>query len=156
MRKDFKCPDIFTGHLYISRDLVLDEKVFPFASLGSSAGALYTSEVLLLPEPQSGNNTSTNADDSPARFPLPVFRSCVQQPEDNTASRLAPWAPADTCPAHSLAPDVPSAPRQERASADMRPHIFCLVCPPHQARRRTILLRPLSSRLPSSPLLCCF
>jgi hypothetical protein len=45
----------------------------------------------------------------------------VQQQEDNTASRLAPQAPADTCPAHSPAPDVPSAPRQERASADMHP-----------------------------------
>jgi hypothetical protein len=34
------------------------------------------------------------------------------------------------------------------------PHIFCLTRPPCQARRRTTLLRPLSSWLPLSPLLC--
>jgi hypothetical protein len=44
----------------------------------------------------------------------------VQQQEDNTASRLAPCA-ADTCPAHSTAPDVHSAPCMERAGADVRP-----------------------------------
>jgi hypothetical protein len=44
-----------------------------------------------------------------------VFGSCVQQQEDNTASRLAPRAPADTCPAHS------PAPRLERAGADVHP-----------------------------------
>jgi hypothetical protein len=37
-----------------------------------------------------------------------------------TESRLAPWA-ADTCPAHSTAPDVHSAPCLERAGADVRP-----------------------------------
>jgi hypothetical protein len=120
MHKDFKYLDISTGPLYFTESIVLDEKLFPFASLGSNAGAQYTSEVLLLPEPQTGNNTSTNTDDSPACFPLPMFSSCVQQQEDNTESRLAPWA-ADTCPAHSTAPDVHSAPCLERASADVRP-----------------------------------
>jgi hypothetical protein len=38
MYKSFKCFNIFTGRLYISRD-VFDEKVFPFASLRSNAGA---------------------------------------------------------------------------------------------------------------------
>jgi hypothetical protein len=47
MHKGFKCLDISTGRLYISQDVVFDEKTFPFAALHSTAGPSYSSDVLL-------------------------------------------------------------------------------------------------------------
>ena len=48
--KGVKCLDISTGRIYISRDVVFDENVFPFASLHPNAGALLRKEILLLPK----------------------------------------------------------------------------------------------------------
>jgi hypothetical protein len=39
MHKGFKCLDISKGCIYISRDALFDESVFPFAELHSNAGA---------------------------------------------------------------------------------------------------------------------
>jgi glycosyltransferase involved in cell wall biosynthesis len=47
--KGFKCLDISTGRVYISKDVVFDESVFPFSELHPNAGALLRSEILLLP-----------------------------------------------------------------------------------------------------------
>jgi hypothetical protein len=49
IHKGFKCLDIPTGHVYISRDVIFDKNVFPFANLHCNAGARLRSEVLLLP-----------------------------------------------------------------------------------------------------------
>jgi histone deacetylase 1/2 len=39
MHKGYKCLDVSTGRIYISRDVVFDEQVFPFAALHPNAGA---------------------------------------------------------------------------------------------------------------------
>ena len=39
LHKGFKCLDISTGRVYISRDVVFDENVFPFSKLHPNAGA---------------------------------------------------------------------------------------------------------------------
>jgi hypothetical protein len=49
MHKGFKCLDIPTSRVYISRDIIFDENIFPFANLHSNAGARLRSEILLLP-----------------------------------------------------------------------------------------------------------
>jgi hypothetical protein len=49
LHKGYKCLDISTGRLYISRDIVFDETVFPFALLHSNAGARLREEINLLP-----------------------------------------------------------------------------------------------------------
>jgi hypothetical protein len=49
LHKGYKCLDISTGRLYISRDIVFDETVFPFAALHSNAGARLRAEIELLP-----------------------------------------------------------------------------------------------------------
>lgn len=49
MHKGFKCLDISSGRVYISRDVTFDENIFPFAQLHSNAGARLRSELLLLP-----------------------------------------------------------------------------------------------------------
>jgi len=50
MHKGFKCLDPKEGRVYISRDVVFDESVFPFASLHPNAGARLKSEIALLPD----------------------------------------------------------------------------------------------------------
>jgi histone deacetylase 1/2 len=49
MHKGFKCLDISTGRVYISRDVVFDEDTFPFSKLHPNAGARLRSEISLLP-----------------------------------------------------------------------------------------------------------
>jgi histone deacetylase 1/2 len=41
----YRCPDISTGRIYISRDIVFDETIFPFASMHSNAGARLRHEI---------------------------------------------------------------------------------------------------------------
>jgi len=50
LHKGFKCLDAKEGRVYISRDVVFDETIFPFASMHPNAGARLRSEILLLPE----------------------------------------------------------------------------------------------------------
>jgi hypothetical protein len=47
IHKGFKCLDVSTGRVYVSRDVVFDENIFPFAKLHSDAGAKLRSEILL-------------------------------------------------------------------------------------------------------------
>lgn len=48
--KGFKCLDPKYGRVYISRDVVFDESVFPFASLHSNARAKLRAELQVLPD----------------------------------------------------------------------------------------------------------
>jgi hypothetical protein len=72
MHKGFKCLDIAEGCIYISRDVVFDEDVYPFSKLHPNARARLRSKILLLPtslrNPFSAfgdNNTvDTNGNDS--------------------------------------------------------------------------------------------
>lgn len=49
MHKGLKCLDIKTGRMYISRDVVFEEKEFPFSNLHPNAGAQLRKDVILLP-----------------------------------------------------------------------------------------------------------
>ena len=40
LHKGFKCLEVSTGRVYISRDVVFDEQVFPFFELHPNAGSL--------------------------------------------------------------------------------------------------------------------
>jgi hypothetical protein len=51
--KGVKCLDVSTGRIYISRDVVFDEQIFPFQSLHPNAGAQLRAEILLLPSSSS-------------------------------------------------------------------------------------------------------
>lgn len=50
MHKGFKCLDPKEARVYISRDVMFDESIFPFASLHPNAGARLRSELALLPD----------------------------------------------------------------------------------------------------------
>jgi hypothetical protein len=49
IHKGVKCLDVSTGRVYISRDVVFDENVFPFAALHPNAGTRLKQDILLLP-----------------------------------------------------------------------------------------------------------
>lgn len=50
MHKGFKCLDPSDGRVYISRDVVFDERVFLFSQLHPNAGARLRAELSLLPD----------------------------------------------------------------------------------------------------------
>lgn len=50
LHKGFKCLDPYTGRIYISRDVVFDESVFPFTKLHPNAGAQLRLEIELQPD----------------------------------------------------------------------------------------------------------
>jgi hypothetical protein len=58
MHKGFKCLDPVEGRVYISRDVVFDEGVFPFAQLHPNAGARLRAEISLLPDTLLSPRTS--------------------------------------------------------------------------------------------------
>jgi hypothetical protein len=49
IHKGFKCLDVSEGRVYIYRDVIFDESVFPFHELHPNAGARLREEALLLP-----------------------------------------------------------------------------------------------------------
>jgi len=48
LHKGFKCLEVSTHLIYISRDVVFDEEVLPFVVMHSNAGGLLHSQILLL------------------------------------------------------------------------------------------------------------
>jgi len=50
LHKGFKCLEPSTGRVYLSRDVVFDENIFPFSELHPNTGARLQREILLLPE----------------------------------------------------------------------------------------------------------
>jgi hypothetical protein len=69
MHKGFKCLDVTSSCIYISRDMIFNESVCPFASMHATAGPLYHSEVLL---DNPGNNKAANSTNAPAMLLLLV------------------------------------------------------------------------------------
>jgi hypothetical protein len=82
--KGVKCLEISTGRVYISRDVVFDETVFPFASLHPNAGTQLRKELLLLPDLLNPSVGGTNNDDYMPNTcsPMPVVSS-MQETEEN-------------------------------------------------------------------------
>lgn len=59
--KGFKCLDPSEGRVYISRDIVFDENIFPFAELHPNVGARLRDEVSLLPNSLLNSTSFGNA-----------------------------------------------------------------------------------------------
>ena len=51
LHKGYKCLEISTGRIYISREVIFDETLFPFSKLHPNAGALLRAEIALLSDP---------------------------------------------------------------------------------------------------------
>jgi hypothetical protein len=84
LHKGVKCLDVTTWRVYISRDVVFDENVFPFASLHPNAGRRIAQDILLLP---TSNNACTHGDTQlDDHMPLP-FVPVVTNPAQDNAPR---------------------------------------------------------------------
>jgi histone deacetylase 1/2 len=92
LHKGFKCLDVSTGGVYISRDVVFDESVFPFSSLHPNAGAKLQYEVLLLPQHTGGTTVHEHATDASTNLP-DNLQDCAENSGD-TAGALRPIGPA--------------------------------------------------------------
>jgi hypothetical protein len=86
MHKGFKCLDVSEGRIYISRDVVFDENLFPFAELHSNAGIRFRLEVLLLPM-LGGMSSETNEFEAPSSLPNPA---CVDAEENSVLRHEIP------------------------------------------------------------------
>jgi hypothetical protein len=100
MHTGYKCLDISTGRIYISRDVVFDETIFPFASLHPNAGVRLRAKILLLPEYSSQHSGDDTLDDhvindsqKNATNVLPEL--CVQQDRVNLANATGAGSDAD-------------------------------------------------------------
>ena len=80
LHKGYKCLDPKEGRVYISRDVVFDEHVFPFAALHSNAGVLLRKEISLLPEHLQPFSTS------PEDANMHDHRLCSSNPANAPAS----------------------------------------------------------------------
>lgn len=76
LHKGYKCLEPSEGRVYISRDVVFDENVFPFALLHPNAGARLRSELTLLPDvllnPSYSSIGDVNANDSTVQSSVPT------------------------------------------------------------------------------------
>jgi hypothetical protein len=70
LHKGYKCLDIPRGQVYISRDVIFDESVFPFLELNPNAGARLRNDIMLLhpmlisPASSLENAVDTHVNDS--------------------------------------------------------------------------------------------
>jgi hypothetical protein len=87
--------EISTGRVYISRDVVFDENVFPFALLHPNVGAQLRQELLLLPDLLNPSIGCTNNDDymPNTRSPMPPVSS-MQETEENLEENGADSSPS--------------------------------------------------------------
>jgi hypothetical protein len=95
LHKGFKCLDISTGRVYISRDVVFDEDVLPFARLHPNAGARLRSETLLLPSnllnPSDGDelvDDFVSNDANPTNFGAKNHNLQAQQEETGAGATI--------------------------------------------------------------------
>jgi hypothetical protein len=89
LHKGFKCLEPSTGRVYISRDVIFDENVFPFEAMHENAGARLRQEILLLPKhlrnSSQGEATSRSIffDDHPNHDNVEVVANVQEFREEN-------------------------------------------------------------------------
>jgi hypothetical protein len=94
LHKGFKCLYNSTGRGYVSRDVVFDKNVFPFASLHPNIGARLKAETSLLPSglidlsiinPDGACIVDTTESSNPI-VPVPVESTQVKNPGETQSS----------------------------------------------------------------------
>jgi hypothetical protein len=84
LHKGFKCLNVVEGRVYVSRDVVFDETVYPFSKLNPNAGARLRGEIQLLssnstfmPSSASGDELIVDSTANMHVIPMPTNASCL-------------------------------------------------------------------------------
>ena len=89
LHKGYKCLDVTTGCIYISRDVVFDEQVFPFSELHENAGASLKTEIeCLSPSLFYFQNGVEHVVDQSATCPRELANDLVADLEENQAQTV--------------------------------------------------------------------
>jgi hypothetical protein len=118
-------------YIYISRDVIFDENVFPFSKLHENAGARLRSEILLLPPSLISSNGVANIELPMTNSSSDVFESKItnqstavheiqeegqsgdDQPRNQQMAQPATDSPENQC--QSLAPIIPGATAEQES-----------------------------------------
>jgi hypothetical protein len=131
MHKGFKCLDVAAGRVYISRDVVFDENVYPFSKLHSNAGALLRAEISLLPEhllPLHDRGDDTNYESScanPTNDSVEEILSSGNMPDTSNLDQnggqmeISPVSPAPCVETGARSQDAP--PTSQRIGSALDP-----------------------------------
>jgi histone deacetylase 1/2 len=138
MHKGFKCLEISSGRVYISRDVVFDEAEFPFSKLHSNVGARLRKEISLLPPsllnisdsgqldahvtnlPADSNNFGGNYSENrtPDSSNMSIGATGQENTEHEADSSENPATPQSSAP--GLPPDLPRSPPRPGAPLTAR------------------------------------
>ncbi len=117
MHKGFKCLEVSTGRIYISRDVVFDENIFPFTELHANAGARLRSEIDILTPELLGPIRSVGNEQCmhPVTNPLSADVSAALSNRANEPHRDGAVHPADAEDPPATPPlDASSGPEPDR------------------------------------------
>jgi histone deacetylase 1/2 len=110
MHKVYKCLDKSTGHIYISRDVVFDESVFPYATLGISVDVPTHRQAITFPSTEPATHDHVRQYDLSYLSTNPPFLVDALPMQVPLASDSSAAIPNAAAPSATSAPSSTAAP----------------------------------------------
>jgi hypothetical protein len=98
LHKGFKCLEPSSGRVYISRDVVFDETMFPFSEMHPNAGARLRQEIPLLPQHLLNSGDALHGPDVTNHQPSASSWSVLQYTKKIWDKTMIKW-----CKTHAMA-----------------------------------------------------